>query len=391
MAAGDRTQLFTFTQVADLETQINDQSTGLATKVDQLENNPVYTLIKEYDATFVYAIGYPIKRDGKLYVCNTANTTGAFDALKWTVLGRANSDDVIVESGSDKITIKVASGIPTFEFTDGTLVRNAEFRPDNGRIRLTGSTALSEAGDSDVLVKGDVHATSDKYTFDDTTKRLTQTDAATEVASNDNHVLLKSDVPVTNTEVTYDSTAKRISVVEDAVSTASDDKHVLTKKDADALYLALAKPMVSFDIDADVNSGGFLPFTGNEEQINSGFTVQSGTDETNKYLRIDTPGYYRITASLLGYSAESTSGTAATDGTAGSVAFNKSPSVTGTAARFHQIRWYSNTTESYKNLHASVIQPFNQNEVLSFTVSGLAVYGSNGDYSSINVEYIRPL
>jgi hypothetical protein len=66
--------------------------------------------------------------------------------------------------------------------------------------------------------------------------RLTQTDAATEVASNDNHVLLKSDVPVTNTEATYDSTTKRISVVEDAVSTASDDKHVLTKKDTDALY-----------------------------------------------------------------------------------------------------------------------------------------------------------
>jgi hypothetical protein len=236
MAAGDRTQLFTFTQVASLEAQINDTSTGLVTKVDQLENNPVYTLIKEYDAAFVYSVGYPIKRDGKLYVCNTASTTGAFDALKWTVLGRANTDDLIVEAGSDKITIKVASGIPTFEFTDGTLVRNAEFRPDNGRIRLTGSTGLSNASDNDVLVKGDVQATADRYTFDDTKKRLKQTATATEVASDDNHVLLKSDVPFTKTEVTYDATAKRISVVDDATATASDDKHVLTKKDGDLLY-----------------------------------------------------------------------------------------------------------------------------------------------------------
>ena len=236
MAAGDKTQLFTFTQVADLSDQINDASTGLITRVDQLESNPVYTLIEEYSAAKSYAAGYPIKRDGKLLVCNTANTTGAFAAGNWDVLGRANSDDIIVESGTDKITIKVVSGVPTFEMTDGSTTKNAEFRIDNGRIRLTGSTGLSLANDNDVLVKGDVQATADRYTFDDTTKRLKQTEAATEVASDDNHVLLKSDVPVTKTEVTYDATAKRLSVVEDAVTTASDDKHVLTKKDADALY-----------------------------------------------------------------------------------------------------------------------------------------------------------
>jgi len=236
MAAGDKTQLFTFTQVSELSTQINDASTGLTTRVDQLESNPIYTLIEEYSAAKSYAVGYPIKRDGKLLVCNTANTTGVFAAGNWDVLGRANSDDIIVESGTDKITIKVVSGVPTFEMTDGSTTKNAEFRIDNGRIRLTGSTGLSLANDNDVLVKGDVQATADRYTFDDTTKRLKQTEAATEVASDDNHVLVKSDVPVTKTEVTYDATAKRLSVVEDAVAAASDDKHVLTKKDADALY-----------------------------------------------------------------------------------------------------------------------------------------------------------
>lgn len=231
-----RIKLFSFTQVADIESQINDPSTGLATKVDQLESNPVYTLIKEYDSSVTYPIGFPIKRDGKLYVCNTANTTGAFAASKWTVLGRANTDDVIVESGTDKITIKVESGVPTFEMTDGSTVTKAEFRVDNGRIRLTGSTTLADANDNDVLVKSDVQTTADRYTFDDTKKRLKQTDAATETASDDNDVLVKSDVPFTKTEVTYDTTAKRMSVVEDAVTTASDDKHVLTKKDADLLY-----------------------------------------------------------------------------------------------------------------------------------------------------------
>lgn len=236
MAAGDKIQLFTFTQVADLSAQINDASTGLVTKVDQLESNPVYTLIEEYSAAKTYAAGYPIKRDGKLYVCNTANTSGVFAAANWTLLGRANTDDIIVESGTDKITIKVVGGVPTFEMTDGSVVKKAEFRIDNGRIRLTGSTGLSFAGDNDVLVKGDVQTTADRYTFDDTTKRLKQTEAATEVASDDNHVLVKYDVPFTKTEVTYDETAKRISVVDDAVTTASDDKHLLTKKDADALY-----------------------------------------------------------------------------------------------------------------------------------------------------------
>ena len=230
-----RIKLFSFTQVADLESQINDASTGLSTKVDQLESNPVYTLIKEYDSSVTYPIGFPIKRDGKLYVCNTANTTGAFAASKWTVLGRANTDDVIVESGTDKITIKVESGVPTFEMTDGSTVTKAEFRIDNGRIRLTGATTIEDAGDNDVLVKSDVQTTSDRYTFDGTKKRLKQTDAATEVASDDNDVLVKSDVPFTKTEVTYDTTAKRVSVVEDAVTTASDDKHILTKKDFDAL------------------------------------------------------------------------------------------------------------------------------------------------------------
>ena len=231
-----RIKLFSFNQVAELESQINDPSTGLSTKVDQLESNPVYTLIKEYDSSITYPIGFPIKRDGKLYVCNTANTTGAFAASKWTVLGRANTDDVIVESGTDKITIKVESGVPTFEMTDGSTVTKAEFRIDNGRIRLTGATTIEDAGDNDVLVKSDVQTTSDRYTFDGTKKRLKQTDAATEVASDDNDVLVKSDVPFTKTEVTYDTTAKRVSVVEDAVTTASDDKHMLTKKDADALY-----------------------------------------------------------------------------------------------------------------------------------------------------------
>jgi len=82
----------------------------------------------------------------------------------------------------------------------------------------------------------DLEAKTENLSYNDTTKRLKQAEAATEVASDDNDVLLKSDVPVTKTEVTYDATAKRLSVVNDATATASDDKHVLTKKDTDALY-----------------------------------------------------------------------------------------------------------------------------------------------------------
>ena len=266
-----RIKLFSFNQVAELESQINDTSTGLATKVDQLESNPVYTLIKEYDSSVTYPIGFPIKRDGKLYVCNAANTTGAFAASKWTVLGRANTDDVIVESGTDKITIKVDSGVPTFEMTDGSTVTKAEFRVDNGRIRLTGSTTLADAGDNDVLVKSDVQTTSDRYTFDDTTKRLKQADAATETAGDDNDVLVKSDVPFTKTEVTYDSTAKRISVVDDAVATASDDKHVLTKKDTDALYQPIGTAL----------EGVTLPKRGIHN-------LSPGTDEDTEIFKFET-------------------------------------------------------------------------------------------------------
>jgi len=271
MAAGDKIQLFTFTQVSDLSEQINDANTGLTTRVDQLENNPIYTLIEEYSAAKSYDVGYPIKRNSKLLVCNTANTTGAFAAGNWDVLGRANSDDIIVESGSDKITIKVVSGVPTFEMTDGSTTKNAEFRIDNGRIRLTGSTGLSFANDNDVLVKGDVQATADRYTFDNTTKRLKQTEAATEVASDDNHVLVKSDVPVTKTEVTYDATAKRLSVVDDAVATASDDKHVLTKKDTDSLYQPIGTAL----------EGITLPDRGIH-------TLSPGTDEDTELFKFDT-------------------------------------------------------------------------------------------------------
>lgn len=391
MATGDKTQLFTFTQVAELSAQINDASTGLVTKIDQLESNPTYTLIEEYSAAKTYAAGYPIKRDEKLYVCNTANTTGVFAAANWTLLGRANTDDIVVESGADKITIKVVGGVPTFEMTDGSAVKKAEFRIDNGRIRLTGSTGLSFAGDNDVLVKGDVQTTADRYTFDDTAKRLKQTDAATAVASDESHVLVKSDVPFTKTEVIYDDTAKRITQADDVVAIATDSTHVLTKKDGDGLYLSLSKPLATFDVDADVNFGGFIPFVGSEMKVFSGFTVQDGTGKVGQYLRFDTSGYYRITTSLLGYSAETKNGTAATDGTAGSVVFNKSPSAGGAADRIHQIRWYANTGEQYKNLSASIVVPFNKDEVLSFDVLGLSVYGSNGDYSSVSVEFVRGL
>lgn len=235
MATGDRTQLFSFTQVADLENQINDASTGLVTKVDQLESNPVYTLIKDYDTGFTYSIGYPIKRDGKLYVCNTANTTGAFAASKWTLLGRANTDDIIVESGTDSITIKVVSGVATFEMTDGSTVTKAEFRVDNGRIRLTGSTGISDAGDNDVLVKSDVQTTSDRYTFDDTKKRLKQTESAIGIANEDNDVLLRSDVSITKAHAVFDISKNRIRQTADVVSTATETNDILTKKDFDAL------------------------------------------------------------------------------------------------------------------------------------------------------------
>lgn len=203
-------------------------------------------------------------------------------------------------------------------------------------------------------------------------------------------VTIDANGEVAEAAISFDSTANRASQTAAPAATADADTDLMTKKDTDALYAVLNKPVASFDIDSDVESGGFIPFTGNEIKINKGFTVQDGTDATDKFLRFDTAGIYRITFSGLGYSTESKSGTAATANSSGSIVFNKSSSVSGTAARFHQIRWYSNPDESYKPLSATIVQSFAANEVLSITVSGLAVYGSNGDYSAVNVEYIRP-
>lgn len=59
-----------------------------------------------YDSTATYAVGDKASRDGKIYSCNTADTTGTWDATKWdeampelSIDGLDNTISVVVPEG----------------------------------------------------------------------------------------------------------------------------------------------------------------------------------------------------------------------------------------------------------------------------------------------------
>lgn len=264
---GDKIYEVSNESFTNLANTVNDPSTGLATKVDQLENNPVYTTASAHRTDFNYPAGYPIIRNGRLEYSNKA-TSGSYVAADWDAVTRSNGDPITVVSGSVELTWSITGGVPTLEVTDGTDTKQFTWGVSSGRLGMPNSGAVADAGDNDALAKKDVAATSDRVTWDDAEKRLTQVDEPTDTASDGKDLLVKKDGDdlyveknvtgnVTNTvvnvvndtsvtigascdgttgSVAYSPVAKRL--VQDTVpgSVADNDTHMLTKFDGDNLY-----------------------------------------------------------------------------------------------------------------------------------------------------------
>lgn len=240
MATGDRIKVITDLEFEPLEQQINDSTSGLAGRVDQLESNPEFTLITAYDSTFNYPAGYPISVGGRLTVSNKA-TTGAFAAADWDTITRAKGDPVEIDDGVTTASFALVSGSLDIVIDDGTNVNRFKYSVGTGRLVMTDASALADAGDKDGVIKEDLALYAEKEYGDltlPTGARVAIVDEAGKLNYYDN-------VEVADlfklTQVDHNNTTKRFSQTEAATTTAADEKDILTKKDGDALYRGKAK------------------------------------------------------------------------------------------------------------------------------------------------------
>jgi len=239
MATGDRIKVITDTEFQPLEQQINDSTTGLAGRVDQLESNPEYTLVKPYLSTFNYPVGYPIFWGGRLAIAKVP-TTGTFDSNAWEVLTRENSEPIEITDGTTTASFILIAGTLALLVDDGTTSRQFQYSVSTGRLVMSGAVPLESAGDKDGVIKEDLTAYAEKA-YDSlslpTAPRVALVDDTGKIDYLDD---IDSDDLLKLTRLNWDDTAKRFTQVDTPLATADTDEHVLVKKDADSLYRAKA-------------------------------------------------------------------------------------------------------------------------------------------------------
>lgn len=235
MAAGDRIKVITGAEFDPLEQQINDSTSGLAGRVDQLESNPEFTLIEAYDSTFNYPAGYPILVGGRLTVSNKA-TTGAFTSADWDTITRAKGDPVEIDDGVTTASFALVSGSLDIVIDDGTNVNRFKYSVGTGRLVMTDASALADAGDKDGVIKEDLALYAEKEYDDLTLPAGARVAIVDEVGKLNYYDNVEVGDLFKLTQVDHDNTAKRFTQTDEVVDTAADNKDILTKKDGDALY-----------------------------------------------------------------------------------------------------------------------------------------------------------
>lgn len=272
MAAGDRERLFSLTDVRDIKEQLNDPSTGLVTKVDQLETNPIYTLAKDYDPAFSYPSGYPILRNGRIEYSNKA-TSGTYKAADFDAFTRSDTDPLNINDDTNSLNISsLAWGVDGLVLTgeDGTNTRKFKFNIETGRFGMLNASAIADSNDTDAAMIKDVPANRDRFSWNAAKGRLNQVELSTEVPDLNSMMTLQdvlgfSVSKVTSSATDLDTNDVAASVNDDAVTfsascggnssqfsfspvenrfnqpvaptdIASENGDMLTKKDGDALY-----------------------------------------------------------------------------------------------------------------------------------------------------------
>ena len=169
----------------------------------------------------------------------------------------------------------------------------------------------------------------------------------------------------------------RVGELETTVDTASTglaDRVVVAENTLDELKL---KPVATWDVDSDTAENSNISVSGNEFSY---FLGGMTADTTNNNVTVPVDGLYRVSLHSIVYMANLT--------------LNQSLSVEVRVndVRVHQFRVYANTDLSYMIMGGTVTVPANANETIAFATRGSTVlYGSNGDYTSCAIEYVRPL
>lgn len=238
MATGDRVKIITSAQFDPINEQINDATDGLATKVNQLESNPVYTLVEGYRTDFNYPAGYPILRDGRLEVC-IGSTSGAYDPSKWEVLTRKDRDPIIVQDIESAFTISgFDSGIYTLIVSNGVESKQFKYSLQTGRVIHPTAVTLAEAGDKDSVIKEDLKAYTEKAFEEVSLPEGARVALVDELGKVDYYDNVQVEDLFKLTQTSHNNTTKRFTQTDAVTAVATDEKDVLTKKDGDALYKA---------------------------------------------------------------------------------------------------------------------------------------------------------
>lgn len=237
MATGTRIPLVLKPEFEQLNEQINDPTTGIATRVESVEQNPTLTLVLPYNEAESYQPGYPVTRNGVILVANK-NTTGVFKEADWnTTGGRKSTSPVFVEDGlGNEASLSIESGQVTLTVTDGTDTKTFTYGATSGRVNMPNHDTLENAGDNDAVVKGDIETVVRRaFTLEDV-----PTEAEVALVDENGNLAFYADVNVSDlfklTQLNYDDTGKRFTQVDAPVDVATADEDVLTKKDGDELY-----------------------------------------------------------------------------------------------------------------------------------------------------------
>lgn len=349
--------------VQQLDQQLNDASSGLAGKVNQLEATADLSNVNPYDPAKSYSAGNLALVDGRLQRANKA-TTGALNLADWedpspvaaVTANRAMvSDDEgkpIASDVTDAELAKIRGGAPIQDddiTDDDAFLHNA-----TGTIKQTGFPALWRW-----IVDKVTGAASTILTDDLTPDRLLRTDENGKVADTgvrifDGSNRMRQDISVT--------------------AVAADDRDILTKLDGDDLYVSQNRPYYTASIDTTVDDGETIPVSGTNVVSNVNEMTLNSTDNT---ITVPSDGVYSV-----GVVGPIVSGSVGNN-----TAFTIDILVNGALTGGFRLREYTNDRLSYQHVGCDVLLPLSAGDNISFKVEGVNLFGSANKYTRIKCIY----
>lgn len=198
-------------------------------------------------------------------------------------------------------------------------------------------------------------------------------DAKADIGADDTTGLRKRSADLETTVGTDDTKGLRKRTTDLESSVGVDDASGLRKKVVDMAN----KPVAAWDVDEVTDPTNNIGVQGVDIDYFLGGMTRNTTTKT---VTVPLDGLYRVSISAMIKSST------VNEGASLSITIN----IDG--VRYHTIRAYSNTVESYKLISGSVILPVNSGQSIAMVAGGdSAVYGSGGDYTSCAIEYVRPL